>query len=113
MKSLDDGPAKQALIDQMVAIVRRDAPWTMGFFPYSSAAAQEWVHNFKSSVLIGDKGRYLRLDVPQRVADLKAWNRPVWWPLGLLAAAAAALLALGRRHLRRRERTNARGEVLA
>ncbi|MDE2082346.1 MAG: ABC transporter substrate-binding protein [Burkholderiales bacterium] len=113
MKSLDDGPEKQALIDKMVTIVRNDAPWTMGFFPYSSAAAQEWVHNFKSAVLIGDKGRYLRLDVPQRVADLKAWNRPVWWPIGLLLAAAVGLLALARRHLRRRERTNARGEVLA
>ncbi len=112
MKALEDGPEKQQLIDKMVAIAQRDAPWSMGFFPYSSAAAQEWVHNFKPAVLIRDHGRYLRLDVPQRVAALKAWNRPVWWPIGLLAAVAALLVWLARRNLRRRERTNARGEVL-
>jgi ABC-type transport system substrate-binding protein len=113
MKVLEDGPAKQGVIDQMVAIVRHDAPWTMGFFPYASAAAQEWVHNYKPAILIRDHGRFLRLDVGQRLAALKSWNHPVWWPMALLAAVALALVWVARRHLRRRERTNARGEVLA
>ncbi len=113
MKTLPDGPEKQQVIDKLVAIARQDAPWTMGFFPYASAAAQEWVHNFKPAVLIRDYGRYVRLDVPQRVAALKAWNHPVWWPVGLLVAVALALAVLARRVLARRERTNARGEVLA
>ena len=112
MKALDDGPEKQKLVDQMVALVREDAPWTMGFFPYASAAAQQWLHNFKPAILVRDQGRYLRLDVPQRVARLSDWNKPVWWPLLLLGAAAAALVWLARRQLRKRERTNARGEVL-
>jgi ABC-type transport system substrate-binding protein len=113
MKLVDDGPEKQKLIDAMVSIVREDAPWTMGFFPYSSAAAQHWVHNYKPAILVRDHGRYLRLDVAERVARQRDWNRPVWWPLLLLLAAAAVLLGLARRQLRRRERTNARGEVLA
>ena len=41
----------------------------------------------KPAILIRDHGRYLRLDVPARVAALAAWNRPVYWPLALLAAA--------------------------
>ena len=113
MKTMEDGPAKQQLIDDMVRVVREDAPWTMGFFPYTSGAAQHWVLNYQPAILIRDHGRYLRLDVPARVAALQAWNRPVWWPLGLLAAAVAALVWLARRQLRLRERTNARGEVLA
>jgi len=112
MKMLDDGPAKQALIDKLVRIVQEDAPWTMGFFPYASAAAQRWVHNYKPAILIRDHGRYLRLDLEDRVASIAAWNRPVWWPLALLAAAAALLAWVGARALRRRERMNARGEVL-
>ena len=112
MKSLPDGPEKQQLIDEMVRVAREDAPWTMGFFPYSSAAVQRWVLNNKSAILVRDQARYLRLDVPQRVAALSAWNRPVWWPLLLMLAAALALVWVARRHLRRRERTNARGEVL-
>jgi len=113
MKTLPDGPQKQQLIDDMVRVVRNDAPWTMGFFPYASAAAQQWVHNYKPAILIRDHGRYLRLDVQQRLASHAAWNRPVWWPLGLMLAVALALVWIARNHFRKRERTNARGEVLA
>ncbi len=112
MKTLEDGPQKQKLIDDMVNVVREDAPWTMGFFPYASAATQQWVHNYKPAILVRDQGRYLRLDVPRRLAAHATWNRPVWWPLLLMAAAALALVWVARRHFRRRERTNARGEVL-
>ena len=113
MKAMQDSPAKQVLIDEMVQIVREDAPWTMGFFPYTSAAVHDWVHNSKPAILLRDQGRYLRLDIPKRVAKLKEWNRPVWWPLVAILAAAVALFTLGRRSLKRRERMNARGEVLA
>jgi hypothetical protein len=84
----------------------------MGFFPYASAAVQQWVHNSKPAILVRDQGRYLRLDMNQRVVRLREWNRPVWWPMVLLAAALLALLVYAGRSLRRRERTNARGEVL-
>jgi ABC-type transport system substrate-binding protein len=113
MKTLPDGPEKQKLIDEMVRTVREDAPWTMGFFPYASAAAQQWVHNFKPAILIRDHGRYLRLDVNQRLASHATWNRPVWWPLILLALLVLLLVWIARNHFRQRERTNARGEVLA
>jgi ABC-type transport system substrate-binding protein len=113
MKALQDGPEKQKLIDEMHRIVREDAPWTMGFYPFASAAHQRWVHNYKPAILVRDQGRYLRLDVADRVAQTQAWNKPVWWPLGLLAAVVVALWWLARRTLQRRERTNARGKVPA
>ena len=113
LKQLDDGPKKQALIDQMVKILQQDAPWSFGFFPYASAAVQSWVHNSKSAILVRDQGRYLRLDVAERVKRQKEWNEPVWWPALLLWAALVALVAVALRSFRRRERTNARGEVLA
>jgi len=112
MKVLEDGPQKQQLIDDMVQILREDAPWTMGFYPYSSSAAQGWVRNFKSAILVRDNVRYLRIDVPLRVARLQQWNHAVWWPLGGVLLAAIALWWVARRHLQRRQRTNARGEVL-
>ncbi|HYN62586.1 MAG TPA: ABC transporter substrate-binding protein [Rubrivivax sp.] len=113
MKLLEDGPAKQAVIDRMTQIVQQDAPWSFGFFPYASGAAQSWVHNYKPAVLIRDHGKYLRLDVAERVSKLAKWNRPVWWPVILGGLAVLALIWGGWRSLRRRERTNARGEVLA
>jgi len=112
LKTLDDGPQKQALVDKMVRILQEDVPWSMGFFPYASTAMQGWVSNSKPAILIRDHGRYLRLDVPKRVASLDEWNKPVWWPLPVLAALAVAAWLYVRSILRRRERMNARGELL-
>jgi ABC-type transport system substrate-binding protein len=113
LKTMDDGPQKQAVIDQMVKILQDDAPWSMGFYPWASTAVQGWVKNSKPAILIRDHGRYLRLDVPARVAALETWNKPVWWPLVLLFAAIAAIAIYTRRSMRLRERMNGRGEVLA
>lgn len=113
MKTLEDGPEKQKLIDELVQIARHEAPWTMGFFPDASAARQQWVHNYKPAILVRDQGRYLKLDTAKRVSSLAAWNRPVWWPLALLVAVVVALLWMGRQVLHRRERTTGRGDVLA
>jgi ABC-type transport system substrate-binding protein len=112
LKALDDGPQKQAVIDKMVRILQEDAPWSMGFFPYASAAVQGWVANSKPAILIHDHGRYLRLDPATRVQKLAEWNRPVWWPLVALGALVVATVLYLRRALRRRERMNARGELL-
>jgi ABC-type transport system substrate-binding protein len=112
MKTLPDGPEKQKLIDQMVSLVRADAPWTMGYFPFASAAGQRWVRNFRQVILIRDTGRYLRLDTQDRVAAHAVWNKPVWWPMFALLAVVLALVWIARQHFRKRERTNARGEVL-
>jgi len=113
LKLLDDGPAKQKVIDEMVHIVQEDAPWSFGYFPFASGAYQPWLHNGKPAILIRDMGRYYRIDSAQRVKLQREWNQPVWWPLAALLAALAAVLLIGLRSFRRRERLNARGEVMA
>jgi ABC-type oligopeptide transport system substrate-binding subunit len=113
MKLLDDGAEKQAVIDRMVEIAQQDAPWSFGYFPFSSAAVQHWVYNSKPAILIRDQGRYLRLDPAERVARLATWNRPIWWPVIAGALLALVLIAIAVRSFRRRERMNARGEVVA
>jgi hypothetical protein len=113
LKTLDDGPAKQAIIDRMVKILQDDAPWSMGFYPWASLAVQGWVKNTKPAILIRDHGRYLKLDIAAREAALVQWNRPVWWPIVLIGAGLVAVVLFTRRNLKRRERLNGRGEVLA
>jgi hypothetical protein len=74
---------------------------------------QHWLYNARPTVLIRDPGRYYRIDTAERVRKIADWNRPVWWPviLGIVALVATVWFAI--RSFRRRERTNARGEVLA
>ncbi len=112
LKMMDDGPAKQEIVDKMNDVLRRDAPLSFGFYPYASAAIQKWVTNSKPAILIRDHGRYLRLDSAQRAERLAEWNKPVFWPLVLLVALVAAGVLVARNSLRRRERMNARGEIL-
>jgi ABC-type oligopeptide transport system substrate-binding subunit len=113
LKGVDDGPEKQALIDRMTAIVQQDAPWSFGYFPYSSGAFQAWVHNAKPAVLVRDMARYIRIDAAERARRQAEWNRPVWWPMGLGAAGLIAVVWLALRSFRRRERLDARGVVLS
>jgi ABC-type transport system substrate-binding protein len=113
LKSLEDGPQKQQVIDAMVKIVQDDAPWSFGYFPFSTGAGQAWVHNYKPTVMIRDQGRYLRLDPQERVKRLEAWNHPVLWPAVLLGLALLLPVVAIVRSFRRRERMSARGDVLA
>jgi ABC-type transport system substrate-binding protein len=113
LKLLDDGPEKIKVIDEMVRIAQDDAPWTWGYFPYASGAFQPWLHNAKPSIIVRDIGRYYRVDAAERARLQAEWNRPVWWPMVLLGLAIVGVLAWGRQAFRRRERLNARGEVVA
>jgi ABC-type transport system substrate-binding protein len=108
VQMLDDGPAKQAALDRMVAILQRDAPWAFGYFPFGGLAFQQWVHNGKPSILIRDMAKYYRVDPALRAAKQAEWNAPVRWPLALVAVAALALAWAARRSVRQRETATAR-----
>jgi oligopeptide transport system substrate-binding protein len=40
MKAHGERPARQALIDRMMAILQQDAPWSFGFHPKDYAASR-------------------------------------------------------------------------
>jgi ABC-type transport system substrate-binding protein len=107
MKSLDDGPRKQEVIDKMVALVQQDAPWSFGYFPWGGLAFQQWVHNGKPSILIRDMAKYYRVDPAVRVAKQAEWNKPTWWPIVLLAALVLLLVWIARRGYQARQRETA------
>ena len=107
MKFEDDGPVKARLIDEMIAIAQHDAVWSFGYFPTSAAAFHQWVYNGKPTQIIRNHIQYLRVDPQLRAQKVAEWNRPLWWPVWLIALALAAALLPALRAYRRRERENA------
>jgi peptide/nickel transport system substrate-binding protein len=112
MKFLDDGPEKQKLIDRMIEIVQEDAVWSFGYFPMSAAAYHQWVSNGKPTQIIRNHIGYLRLDPELRARKLAEWNKPVWWPIPLIAIVLFAAVVPAWFAWRRRERETA-GRTLA
>ena len=104
MKEMDNGPARQAVIDEMVRITREDAPWVFAFYPKSFGLRHGWVMNAEPNLMAHNQLKYRRVDGPARAAYQERWNRPVWWPLvvtvALLAAAVWPAVAAYRRRLR-------------
>ncbi len=92
MKNMDNGPARQAIIDQMLEILRRDAPWLWGYHPKNYVLQHGWLHNVKSNIMANNRLKYWRVDSAQRDRMRRQWNQPVRWPLWL---GGAALLLFG------------------
>ena len=106
MKDMPNGPARQQVIDRMVDIVRRDAPWIFAFHPKAFGLRHAWVHNVKPNLMANNTLKYRRIDPALRARKREAWNKPVVWPIGAgiaLVVLAVAPAWLGwRRHERAR-----------
>ncbi len=107
MRSMDNDPERREVIDEMVEIARRDAPWLWGFYPKAFSLHHGWVGNLKPNLMTNNTLKYRRIDAARRERLRLEWNRPVLWPLwlatGLLVAGALPAIAI----FRRRERSGA------
>ncbi len=106
MKSMDNGPERQAIIDRMIDILRRDAPWAFGFHPKQFVLYHDWYYNAKPNLMANNTLKYKRLDPILREQKRREWNKPIVWPLGLIALLLVLMIipaVIGyRRHENRR-----------
>jgi len=104
MKNMEDTPERQAIIDKMVGIVRRDAPWDWGVHPKDFLLLHSWVYNAKPNHMANNRLKYLRID-PVKRAELRAtWNRPVFWPIAVIVGLLLSVTAPAFVAYRKRER---------
>src|SRR5574337_1132249 len=106
-KAMPNGPARQAIIDRMIAILQHDAPWIWGFYEKVYVLQHGWLYNRKPGKIIRSSLKYQRIDVALREERRKEWNKPVVWPV-LLAGGLGLLVAPAVLAYRRRERASAR-----
>jgi ABC-type transport system substrate-binding protein len=107
MKYMDDGPERQAVIDRLVEVVRRDAPWVWGFIPKSFSLHHQWVHNAVPNTMANNTLKYRRLDPGLRERLRAEWNPPILWPVWSALGLGLALVIPALWLVRRRERSTA------
>ena len=66
MKNMENGPERQAIIDQMLEIARRDAPWVWGLHPKEYSLFQPWMFNQKPNQMARNGLKYQRIDLQLR-----------------------------------------------
>jgi ABC-type transport system substrate-binding protein len=107
MRDMPNGPERQALINEMLEMVRHDAPWVFGLHPKDYALAHQWVYNRKPTKMGNNAIKYQRIDPVLRDRLREEWNRPIVLPvlLGAIVLVLAILPAV--MVYRRRERSSA------
>jgi len=111
MKHMDNGPERQAIIDRMVAIACRDAPWVWSFFPKNFSLHHAWVVNSKPNQMANNSLKYLRIDPALREKLRREWNQPVFWPVAAVFLVLVFSILPAVFTFRRRERATARLDV--
>ncbi|MBL1143173.1 MAG: ABC transporter substrate-binding protein [Proteobacteria bacterium] len=104
MKSMNNSPERQDIINQMVAVARKDAPWLWGFHPVGFSLHHEWYHNAKPNLMANNKLKYRRIEPGIRTDKRIEWNKPVWWPVALLFVLLVVILLPAIISYRRREK---------
>ncbi len=103
MNNMENGTARQKIIDDMLEILRRDSPWLWGHHPKDYVLHHAWLHNSKPNKMANNNLKYLRIDAAQRDELRRKWNQPMLWPLWLGVMALAAFGWWLWRALRQRE----------
>jgi ABC-type transport system substrate-binding protein len=84
MKNRSNDEQRQKLIDRMLALVRDDAPWVWGMHQEDFTLTQDWVAHFRANNIYLSTLKYIAVDVPERNTLRRMWNKPIFWPLGIL-----------------------------
>ena len=107
MKFMANGPERQAVLDRMIEIARRDAPWVWGFVPKAFSLHHRWLHNAHPNQMANNTLKYRRVEPELRERSRRAWNPPILWPLWAGASVLVLLILPAWWLVRRRERGTA------
>jgi ABC-type transport system substrate-binding protein len=113
MQVMENSPEREALIDRMYEILRRDAPWVWGYHPKTYSLNHAWLGNIKPNQMARNKMKYYRIDAALRDQRRSEWNAPILWPIALGALLLIAVALPAAMSYRRRERMAARPEEVS
>ncbi|MBU1078061.1 MAG: LysM peptidoglycan-binding domain-containing protein [Spirochaetes bacterium] len=103
METMENTDERFRIIVQMSDIVNRDCPWIYLFHSEDYYLFHKWYQNVKVTDLINNSLKYKKVDPPLRMAYIKKYNKPVYWPVLLFfillgASFIPAILTLRRKY---------------
>ena len=81
MRTMQQGPERAKLLQRMLDIVRKDAPWFTGYYKKEFFLNNQWVYNNKRHGISSATLKYVRIDPDLRQHKQQAWNQPKLLPL--------------------------------
>lgn len=84
MKNRPSDAKRLAIINQMVEIIRHDAPWVGGVNTKIPVLRQQWMSPIKPNSVSQNGLKYVAIDVPLRETLRQKWNQATLWPIGVL-----------------------------
>ncbi|MCE9610664.1 MAG: hypothetical protein K8R23_10765 [Chthoniobacter sp.] len=104
MALMDNTPERLALCRQLYDLLSEDCPVAFNFHKAYYVVVQPWARRTHANMMLEGGVKYLQVDPAMRARAWHDWNRPVYWPLAVLAV---GLLAAIRYAIRWNRRLNA------
>jgi len=92
MKNMPSGPERLAIIQEMLALVRKDSPWVWGFHPKTFSLSHAWLSDNKPHAMANNTLKYIYLNPIKRMSERIAWNKPIVWPVFIVIVLFIILL---------------------
>ena len=87
MEVMENGPARDGIILQMLEILRDERPWVEVYHGIGYSLVHDWVSNVKPFGMSHPMHKYYDVDPARRAEARALWNEPVVWPVWLLLGA--------------------------
>ena len=107
MKSMSNNQKRQAILNRMIEIVHKDAPWAWGYYPVAYSLHHAWYYNAKPNLMSNNVLKYKRIDPDMRYEYRRKWNQPVLWPILLITFLLFISIIPAWRSYLKRERSSA------
>ena len=95
MKGMEDGPARLAVIGEMLQLLEEERPWIELFHREAYSLYHSWVKNMKPMGLPFSTIKYRDVNPIVRSQKRSEWNRPVTWPLYALGILTVVIVVPG------------------
>jgi oligopeptide transport system substrate-binding protein len=81
MKNMGNNPKRQEIINKMLSLLQKDAPWLWGFHPEAYTLHHHWYENFQPNLMANNTLKYIKINPDIRARKQQEWNQPIIWPL--------------------------------